>query len=277
MAEETDGKMSDAELDTLIEEAQVEAQGIEETPDPSPELATEEAPETSEKAKEDTDDPRISKLEEDLGRIQKRYDDLRPEFDRKGAENSELKNTVSQLQQQLQLLQSQQQRGVDEATARREQEALAKKWRSKLAEEPEAAWDLLQQFGREIDSDVDARLRAIEERYEAKLAELQTGIKQADPEVKQLSTRMKTLMEDYDMSFDSALKFARDEAKAKGPAQPGRTPAPAPSKTERAPTGDKPKPPPRKLDSMTSQIAKDAGLSAELVAELEKELAEEMV
>ena len=272
MAEETV-----EDLDTLVDEAQEEINEMSEPVAPEDgEQVEESAEETPAPEPEEDTAARLEALEKELSTAQKRYDDLRPLMDRKATENTQLGEQVQTLQQQIQqmyLNQSQQQRGVDAATARREHDELAEKWRKQLAEEPERAFDLVQQVGLELQGEMDSRLKQVEEAYERKLAELQTGLKKVDPEYQQLKDRVETLANDYGMSLENALKFARDEASSKGVAQPGKSPAPEPKKTNRTAT-PAPVKTPVSLRSVpaAAQLAADLGLDPKEIASLEAEL-----
>lgn len=264
------------DLDTLVAEAQEEINETHESATPEVEEQVEDAEETPAPEPAEDTDARLETLEKELETAQKRYDDLRPLMDRKATENSQMSQQVQSLQQQLQqmqLTQSQQQRGVDAATARREHEALATKWRKELAEEPEKAFDLVQQVGLELQSEMDLRLRAVEEAYERRLSELQTGLKKVDPEYQQLKDRVEALTSDYGMSIENALKFARDEVSSKGVAQPGKSPAPEPKKTSRTATPAPVKTPVSlKSVPVAAQLAADLGFDPKEIASLEAEL-----
>jgi len=113
--------------------------------------------------------PSLEQITAELDRVKKSYDNLRPEFTRTTQENAALREEQARLKGQLELLASQQSRGVDREQAVREQAEFDERWKALLAEHPEDSVEFYRGVAGELQASIQHELGRIRADMESKL------------------------------------------------------------------------------------------------------------
>ena len=254
---------------------QVTGEGGEEFLSNSVEAGTEGSVESpAEKVEVDKGKDRVAELEAEIGKVKKSYDDLRPEYTRTTQENAKMREELARVSGQLELLTSQQQRGVSPEVAAAEQEQFLKTWREKITENPADAVDFYRGAVGEVQSNLRSELSRTKDELRNELKALREQLDSSDPFYTANKADVDKLISEAGLDRKTALKVVQSMKGTNGKAaQPGRPGAPG--TVNSAGTGEtKVRGKPVPIDATTLKVMRGMGLDDKTIQKLAVEAGE---
>ena len=216
----------------------------------------------------------VAVLKQEMANLKKSYDEIRPEFTRKSQEAATLRDQLSKTQGQVELLTSQQNRGVSPEIAAKEQEQFDKDWADKIDANPSAAIQYYRGVAGELQKNVTRSVSDVEQRLKSEIASVRELLEERDPFYAANKADVDKLI-DVGLDRKTALKVVQTMKGTNGrAAQPGRPGAPG--SVNSAGTGDtKVRGRPVAIDSVTLKLMKMNGLNEKDIQKIATDVGEE--